>query len=85
MSDVHRLQPRGPALGFPPMWVVYREPRDLSQYKFVVRLWYGLHATTECEGFHSIERARARLVEVGASVRLERNPSDDPAVYEVWL
>jgi hypothetical protein len=85
MSDTTRLQPRGPALGFPPMWIVYREPRDHPQFKFVVRLWYGLNATTECEGFQSIEKARGRLVEIGASVRLDRNPSDEPSVYEVWL
>ena len=85
MNGTTRLQPRGPALGFPPMWIVYREPRDLPQYKFVVRLWYGLHRTSECEGFHSLDSARARLVEIGASARLDRNPSDDPAIYEVWL
>jgi len=67
------------------MWVVYREPRDFPEYKFLVRLWYGLHATSECEGFNSIVSARERLLQVGASARLDRMPGDDPAVYEVWL
>lgn len=67
------------------MWVVYKHPRDMPT-KWVVRRWevaQGEQRMGTAYGYKSVEDARS-AVPPWAS-RLERNPGDDPAIYEVWL
>jgi hypothetical protein len=86
MDRATRLQPRGPACGLPPMWVIYVRPMDWPlRFSHVVRLWYGKTPTTEAEGFSSLFLARQRIQEVGGSCQLLRSPADKPGILEVWI
>jgi hypothetical protein len=76
---------------YPPQYVVYRDPSDLPQYRYVVRLWEGKGETYEPGPIWGVavdDRGlgvlRHDLAQLGLYC-LGRFEEDDPAILEVWL
>lgn len=68
-------------------WTVFGNPSDYPN-QFVVRRWRTRAGVVEQEKSvwcvaASLEAARASIPE--GRVRLDRHPSDDPVIVEVWL
>jgi hypothetical protein len=75
---------------FPPLYVIYRRPRDLG-HEIVMRVWFGMRPYTAF-GFDEIpggrpalDRARNVAKNMGAVTCLVRHPTDDPCIVESWL
>lgn len=85
MTGKPRLHPRGPFAGMPPLWTVYRRPRDQPDSEYYVRLWYGEKPTSDEEGFDTLEKARRRIAECGGTWCLARSEGDDPVIVEAWI
>lgn len=68
------------------IWTVYRNPADYPG------LYVARHSAADRDGLHtgpvvavgtSLEQVRAALPP--GLVRLDRHPTDDPVIVEVWL
>lgn len=65
------------------LWVVYERPADVDM-AYVARLWNGLTPTTTTFAAQSLDIVRRWLHSQGL-YRLDRHPSDDPSIVEIWL
>lgn len=75
----------GPKNGLPPVWTVYRRPRDRPDCSYFVRLHYGNEPQPDCAPFETLQTARHAIVEAGGSFCLGRKPDDDPVIVESWI
>jgi hypothetical protein len=68
------------------IWTIYRHPRDFPD-KWVLRgqeiACGGVRVHNTCFVANTLEEVRAHVP--FGDLRLERDPHDDPAIYEVWL
>lgn len=65
-----------------PIWVVYKNPLDFPD-KFVARLFQLDVPTDVVLVENSLEALRAQLPQ--GLVCFEREPEDDPVIFETWL
>jgi NADH:ubiquinone oxidoreductase subunit len=74
------------ATKLPPMWVVYAHPSDFPDH-WVVRRWDGPDKPAHRPTVHaSLEIAREAVQDENpGAFNLGRQPTDDPAIYEVWI
>lgn len=67
-------------------WVIYDHPDDFPN-KWVMRAWKvtkgGCVPTNMVWTFDTLDEVHAMIP--GACARVERNPLDDPSIYEVWI
>ena len=70
---------------FPPFWVIYDHPKDFKA-QIVVRVLFGVVSeplpALLCD---SLKEAREFVLSRGATVNLQRDPFDDPAIIEGWI
>ena len=70
-----------------PMWVIYFDPLDQPK-KWVVRCWHigegKVEAEREAFVCNSLEEAR-RALPPQAATRLNRDPSDEKQIVEMWF
>lgn len=70
-----------------PLWVVYDHPKDFPD-QYVARQHVvgiaGQQPTDRTMAHADIESIRTALRNLGL-VRLNRHPTDDPVILEVWL
>ena len=69
------------------LWVIYRNPKDLPQFPFVVRIHEvkgGAHGPTGVAwGAQTLDDARS-VIPPGLFC-MNRDPADDPVIVESWL
>jgi hypothetical protein len=72
-----------------PLWTVYNRPPDYPNHVVVCECVVGergrVRFVGECRVFASLEDAHEWLLTHGMSVRLPRQPGDDPSIAENWL
>jgi len=70
---------------FPPLWLIYDHSKDFNA-QIVVRVLFGLVSeplpALLCD---SLKEAREFVLSRGATVNLQRDPFDDPAIIEGWI
>lgn len=69
---------------YPPLWTIYRQPRDFP-YHWVVRVWFGEIPDPHHALCLSLISAREYVQQAGGSFCLRRDPGDDPAIAESWI
>jgi len=67
---------------FPPIFTIYRNPRDFFPGRTVVRAWYGNVPSPAFLVLDSVDDARAVLRGLYC---LGRFDNDDPAIVESWI
>lgn len=67
---------------FPPIWVIYRAPRDFPRH-WVIRVWYG--ETPEPIACVCDTIGEARECVPWGSVKLALHQEDDAAIFETWI
>lgn len=67
---------------FPPVYCIYRAPRDFPHH-WVVRVWWGLYPEPIACLCGSIGEAREQ-VPLGM-VKLPNSAWEDPAIFESWI
>lgn len=67
-------------------WVIYSHPSDYPD-QYVVRRWEigdgWMRATADVQAWDTLDDARLWSVPADR-VRIERDPSDDPTIVEIW-
>jgi hypothetical protein len=67
---------------FPPIYTIYRTPRDFPRH-WVVRVWWGM--VPEPVGCLCSTIGEARDCVPWGAVRLPKDPQDDPVIFEHWI
>jgi hypothetical protein len=70
---------------FPPLYVIYRRPRDFPGEEVVMRAWFGMTPHDMAFGFKDIEGARRTANRMGACFCLLPDADDDPVIVESWV
>ena len=70
---------------FPPMWTIYREPRDMPGVAFCSRVWFGTLPTDQVMTAPTLEEMRTKVRAAGGFACMGRSLHDDPCIVEVWL
>jgi hypothetical protein len=65
------------------IWAIYDHPLDFPKH-FIARKFIIDRPTTELIISNTLENIREQLLAKGF-VRLDRSPSDDPKIVEVWI
>ena len=69
---------------FPPMWTIYKKPKDFPD-KWVVRMWWGETPDSTVSACDSLEIARELIQRAGGCYPLHRSLDDDQSIVETWL
>lgn len=69
---------------FPPLYVIYRKPKDFPKDEYILRVWFGT-VPYAAFGFQRIENARNTANRMGACFCLLPNTGDDPCIVESWI
>jgi hypothetical protein len=67
---------------FPPVWVIYRHPKDFPRH-WVVRVFYGETPSPVACLCGTIGEAREQVPRW--SVKLAAHPDDDAVIFETWI
>ena len=67
---------------FPPLFAVYRSPRDFPQ-QWVVRVWWGFTPEPIACVCDTLQEARESVPH--GSILLPRQDGDDPVLFETWI
>lgn len=65
-----------------PIWVIYKNPLDYPN-KFVARKWLTDIPTQTLHTADTLEEIRKQIPT--GLVNINRQPSDDPTIVEVWI
>lgn len=69
-----------------PLIVVYKNPRDYPDF-YVARIWDGARnlPTDKLIMRETLQEIREDIKAIGFTIRLTRQPGDDPVIVETWI